>query len=488
MASLRDKTISGFFWSLLQKVGSNGIGFVIMILLARILAPADFGLIGMLAIFIALSQTLVQAGFSQALIQKKDTDEEDYSSVFYINLVVSVTLYIILFFCAPLISDFYDQPKLTALTRVLSLVFVINAFGYVQETRLKKSLDFKKLMYVHLPSTLISGVVAVIMAFMGYGVWSIVAQRLVMRFAFTVQLWVYAKWKPLSTFNRQKASVLFSFGSKLMVSGIIHTVFDNLYQIVIGRFFPVQMLGYYENADKLTKTPTSTISSVLNSVAFPAFSIVQDNNKKLRSGYKKIMQQVLFWLCPILTIAGVLAEPLFRFVLGEKWMPAVPFFQIFCVSRVFSPLTAYNLSLLNIKGRSDMYLKLEIIKKTILGLGVIVAIPLGIYPLVIFRAIYGIFAYFINSYYSGRFIGYSTWKQLRDVSPIFILSLIMGIAVYFINNSVSNLEDFLRLFIGSVSGIIIYSILAIKLNFEPYLEFRNIFDQKFKKVFNLHKK
>lgn len=445
MASLRDQTLSGIFWSFLQKIGSRGIEFGVTILLARLLTPADFGLIGMMAIFIAISQTLVQAGFSQALIQKKNTDEEDYSSVFYINLVVSLTLYIILYFCAPLISDFYDQPKLTNLTRVLGLVFVINSFGYVQETRLKKSLDFKKLMYIHLPSTILSGVVAIVLALMGYGVWAIVVQRVVMRFAFAIQLWIYSKWTPLWSFNKEKARDLFSFGSKLMISGIINTTFSNIYQIVIGRFFPPRMLGYFENADKLTKTPTDTISSVLNSVAFPAFSSIQDDDQKLRKGYKKIMQQVLFWLCPILAIAAVLGEPLFRFIFTEKWLPAVPYFQLLCIGRMFSPLTTYNLNLVNVKGRSDIYLKLEIIKKTILAVGVFVAIPYGLYVLVIFKAFYSVLAYIMNSHYAGKFIGYTTLKQLRDVLPVFTLTLIMSIIIYIVNITTSELTDIIRI-------------------------------------------
>lgn len=486
MASLKDKTISGVFWSFLQKVGSRGVQFVVTIVLARLLTPADFGLIGMLAIFIALSQTLVQAGFSQALIQKKDTDEEDYSSVFYINLVMSLVLYAILYVAAPYIADFYDQPELINLTRVLSLVFVINSLGYVQETRLKKSLDFKKLMYVHLPSTVLSGVVAVIMAYTGFGVWSLVAQRLVMRGAFAVQLWIYSKWTPLWRFNKEKAKRLFSFGGRLMLSGVIHTVFDNLYQIVIGKFFPTQMLGYYENSNKLTKTPTSTISSVLNSVAFPAFSSIQDDNVKLRRGYKKIMQQVLFWLTPLLIIAAILAEPLIRFVLGDQWLPAVPFFQILCLARIFSPLTTYNLNLVNVKGRSDVYLKLEIIKKLFLGVGVAVAIPFGVYALVFFKLIFQIVVYFINSYYSGKFIGYPTWAQIKDIAPVLMIAGITGGLVFGIDFSIRETSDFLRLILGSVSGALLFWGLAYFSKLEPYDDFKDVIAEKFLKRFKRH--
>src|SRR5690625_885345 len=481
MASLRDKTLSSIFWSFLQKVGSRGIQFFVTIILVRLLTPADFGLIGMLSIFIALSQTIVQAGFRQALIQKKDTDEEDFSSVFWINLAVSILIYIILFFTAPLIAEFYHQPKLVSLTRVLALIFVINSFGYVQESRLEKQMDFKKLMYIHLPSTFLSGAVGVIMAFKGFGVWSLVGQQLTMQVVFVVQLWIYSKWVPMWTFNRAKAGRLFSFGSKLMISGVVHTIADNLYQITIGKFFPVQMLGYYENADKLTKTPTGTISSVLNSVAFPAFSQIQDNNEKLREGYKKIMQQVLFWLTPILIMGAILAEPLFHFLFGEKWLPAVPFFQILCVTRVFSPLSSYNLNLINVKGRSDIYLKLEIIKKTFLAIGVAIAIPLGIFALVYFKLIYGIVVYFVNSYYSGKFIGYPTKAQIKDILPIFALTAVMGVVVFGLNLFAHGLSGPVRVVLGSAAGISIFWILSHITQLGPYIEFRAVMAEKFLK-------
>lgn len=483
MASLRDKSISGVFWSFLEKVGASGIQFVVTIFLARLLTPKDFGLIGMLAVFMALSYTFTQAGFNQALIQKKKTDEEDYSSVFYINLVVSFVLYLILFFTAPFIAEFYEQTELVNLTRVLGLVFVINSFSYVQETRLRKNLEFKKLMYIHLPSTILSGVVAITMALLGFGVWSLVAQRLVMRGAFGIQIWFYSKWKPLWVFNLEKAKGLFSFGSRLMFSGIIHTISDNLYQITIGKFFPVQMLGYYENADKMTKVPTNTISSVLNTVAFPVFSQIQDDNKKLREGYKKIMQQVLFWLTPILIIAAIIAEPLFNIVFGEKWLPAVPFFQIFCFSSIFTPLSSYNLNIVNIKGRSDIFLKLEIIKKTFLIVGVAVAISYGIYALVYFRLIYGILVYFLNSAYAGKFIGYSTFAQIKDILPIFVLTGIMGVSVYILKFYLVNNSDILQIVFSSIVGIILYWGLAYFTRVEAYFDFKNLFNKELKKRF-----
>lgn len=480
MSSLKDKTINSAFWAFLQRIGTSGFQLIVSIVLARLLLPDDFGLIGMLSIFIALSETLVQAGFSQALIQKKDADEEHFSSVFYINFVTSITIYFILFFSAPFISDFYNQPKLTGLTRVLSLIFIINSFGYVQETRLRKSMEFKKLMYISLPSTIISGVVSVSMAYLGFGVWALVTQRLVSQVLFNTQLWFYSKWKPLLSFNKQKAKGLFDFGSKLMISNVIHTITDNLYQMSIGKFYNAQLLGYYENSNRLTSSVTFTISSVLNSVAFPAFASIQDENERLRIGYKKVMQQVLFWLTPMLVIAAVLAEPLFQVLFGEKWIPAVPYFQILCLASIFTPLTEYNLNILAVKGRSDIHLRLEIIKKTFLVIGVVICIPLGVMALVVFRLIYSIVVYFLNSSYSGRFIGYSTMSQLKDITPILLLSFITAIVIHIFNLWLIEYTYITRLITGALTGMMFFYGVSALLKIDPYLDFKGIVIEKIK--------
>lgn len=485
MASLRDKTISGVFWSFLQKIGDRGIQFFVTIILARLLTPEDFGLIGMLAIFIAISQSLVEAGFNKALIQKKDADEEDFSSVFYINLISSIILYLILYAGAPLIADFYSQPKLINLTRVLSLVFIFNAFGYVQETKLVKNIQFKKLMIIHLPSTLISGLVAIIMAYKGCGVWSIVAQRLVMRLIFVLQMWLYSPWKPLRVFNLQKAKLLFSFGSNLMIVGVIQTIYLNAYKVVIGKIYPANMLGYYENANSLASTPVSTIASVISGVTFPVFSTIQNDNKRLKSGYKKTIQQVLFILSPVLFLSIALAEPLFRLVLTEKWLPAVPFFQILCVGFIFSPLSRYNAELINIKGRSKLFLKLDLIKKIIETAGIIISVLFfDIWALIWFQSLFTIVKFLINGFYSGKFINYSTTEQLKDIMGILIIGGLNGILIYIMSNLIfTDFSDFIKLIVGYGSGFLIYYGTVRILALEAYLDARelmNVFLTKIK--------
>jgi O-antigen/teichoic acid export membrane protein len=484
MTSLKDKTISGMGWSLLQSIGGRSISFMVMIILARLLTPENFGLIGVLLIFIQLSQSLIVAGFNQALIQNKDTDEEDYSSVFWINLAVSIILYMILFLTAPLIAAFYNQPILTNLARVLSLVFVINSFSFVQETRLSKEMRFKILSIINIPSLVLGGAVSVIMALNGFGVWSIVAMQLVSRLAYVIQIWLFSKWKPQFIFNIIKVKKLLSFGSKLMFSEIIHIFYQNIYLVIIGKFYPLSSVGYYQNASNLVNTPSYTLSGALNLVAFPVFSSIQDDNRRLKAGFKKIIQHALFWVTPIFVLAGVLAEPLFRFVFTEKWLPAVPYFQWLCIVGIFTPINSFNLNILNVKGRSDLFLKLEILKKAIITIGIIAAIPFGIMALIIFQAVNSILMFLINSYYSGRFIQYSILEQLKDVMSIFLLSIGVGIIIYFLNQTQLGFSDFVQLFFGFGVGVILYWISAKYWKFTPYLDIQHILKTKFSKHFH----
>lgn len=475
MASLRHKTISGIFWSLLQNIGSRGISFIVTIVLARILTPEIFGLIGMLAIFIQLSQSLVMAGLNQALIQKKDTDEEDYSSVFWLNLTLGLAIYIVLFWTAPFIADFYHQPILVQLTRALAFVFILNAFSYVQETKLRKEMRFRTLTIIHIPSVIIAGTISIILAAIGVGVWSLVAMELISRLAYSVQIWIYAKWTPIFAFNRKKARGLFSFGGRIMLSEILSAVYQNIYLVIIGRFFPLSSVGYYQTANKVVKTPSITFSNAINSVTFPAFASIQDDNKRLKEGYKRVIKQLLFWICPAFILSAVLATSLFQFVFGEKWLPAVPYFRILCITGILYPLGVYNLNILNVKGRSDIFLRVELIKKVFVTIGIIIAIPFGIWALLAFQAVSSLFSYFLNSYYSGRFIQYPIAEQIKDILPTLLLSAGVGIVVFLINQFMAGYPDFIRLFLGFGAGVGLYWFIVRYYKFTSYMDILHIF-------------
>lgn len=483
--SLKDKTITGFLWSLSQKIGYKAIHFVIMLILVRILTPEIFGLIAMLMIFIELSETLVQAGFHNALIQKKNADEEHFSSVFWINLAISLLIYLIMYISAPWIAAFYDEEILIKLARVFSLVFLINAFSYVQEAKLTKEMKFKTLTIVHLPSIFIGGAVSIAMALLGYGVWSIIALKLVTQLAYAIQIWFHSGWRPLFSFNVSKAKDLFAFGGNLMVAMIIRTLFNNAYLVVIGKFFPLKTLGYYHYSNNLVNDPARTISSSLRTVTFSAMSAIQGDDFKLKSGYKQVIQQSVFWMFPLFIFTGVLAEPLIEFFFGTKWLPAAPFYQILCIIGVLFPLNSFNLNILNVKGRSDLYLKLEILKSIITIIGLIIVIPMGIWHLVVFQSFNMLIGYFINSYFSGRFIDYSVKEQLKDIFPLFLMNVGIATLLFLIDYKLlSDTLNIVRITVGLSTGVGLYWLLSRLFNIEAYNIFTNNILPKMTKGFS----
>lgn len=468
--SLVSNSISGMFWSLLQSVGGRFVSFGVMLLLARLLVPESFGLISMLTIFIQLSQAFIVSGFNQALIQKKDASDEDFSSVFWLNLILSVIIYIISYLVAPFIAKFYGQPILIDLTRVLSLVFIINSFSYVQETRLIKNFLFKTIAIINIPSIIVGGIISVIMALNDYGVWSIVIMQIVTRLVFVIQVWIISKWRPLFVINIIKLKELFSYGNKLIISEIIHIVFQNLYLIVIGKYFSLSSVGYYQNANNLINTPSYTISDAINKVFFSVFSSIQDNNEKIRNGFKRVVNLTLFLICPLFLFSSVLAEPLFRFIFTEKWLPSVPYFQLLCIVGVFFPLNSFNLQILNIKGRSDLYLKLEVIKKIFTALGIFIALSFGIKGLIIFQVVNSVISYVINSYYTGLFIQYSLIHQIIDIMPIFALTFFCSTIIFVTSQFLYDFTDFTKLIFGFFLGGFLYFTIAKYLKLKVYFE------------------
>lgn len=454
--SLSNKALKGFFWASFERFGVQGISFFIFIILARLLTPSQFGLIGMLAIFVAVSRTLTNSGFSQALIQKKDADETDFSSVFYLNLLVSIILYIVLFLAAPLVARFYREPALIALTRVLGLKFIIDAFSLIQETVLTKEVNFKKLMMAKLPSNLIGGVAGISAALLGFGVWSLIVHQLTDSLAYSVQVWIQSPWRPHWKFETERLKKLFKFGSPLMASALINTTLQNLYLVVIGRFFSTADVGFYDQANKIRKLPVQNISSALDRVTFPVLSEIQNDDERLKRAYKSMIRQVLFFMGPIMMLALVMAKPLFRLVLTAKWLPAVPYFQWLCITGLFHPLNAYNLNILKVKGRSDLFLRLEILKRSIEIVGIIIAVHYSVLILVIAQTAQSFIAYLINSYYSGQFIDYNLKEQFSDIWTIFLSVGIMVGCVTLMNEQISMLSDILLILIDLSAGVIIY--------------------------------
>ncbi len=478
--SLKKQAISGMLWTFAQQFSTQGITFVVSIILARLLLPSEFGLIAMIGVFIALGNALINSGLTQSLIRTENPDEDDFSTVFFFNLIGSIIIYIIIFFLAPYISLFYHQVLLTAIIRIYAVVFIIDAFAAVQLTRLTKRLDFKTQMKVAVPSLIVSSTVGIYMALQGYGVWSLVVAAIVKSTVNSIQLWFWTKWRPLLRIKIDKLRFHFNYGVKLMLSSVLDIIFTNAYTIIIGKFFLPAQVGFYNRANTLKQLPVSNIAAMVDKVAFPLFAEMQNDDIRLKKAYKNVMQMVIFLVSPILIFMAFLAEPLFRFLFTEKWLPAVPYFQILCANGVLYPIHSYNLIILKVKGRSDLFLKLEIIKKIAFVIIVLISFQYGIYGLLYGGVIASVLSFFINTHYSGKFLNYPAFAQARDIVPLVFLAISAGLGAYGVDYLLKAIDalDFIRLLSGGLTGVIIYVALSFVLKVNSLTEIKNIILKK----------
>ena len=470
MKNLKTKSLQAFFWSFAQILSGGLITFLVGIYLARILDPADFGLIGMIAIFMAIGQTLVEGGLASSLIRTKAPDDRDYTTVFFINLIGSFIIYGICYFLAPYIAQFYEQPVLSSILRVYTLGFLIAAFTIVQETKLVKELDFKMQFKIKFPATIISGIAGITFAKLGYGVWSLVYLYLLNKGISSLLFWYYAQWQPQCwIFDKERFKYHFNYGYKLTISGLMNTIMGNIYYVIIGKLFSPALLGFYVRANETKQLPVNIFSSVLNKVTFPLFANIQDQPKKLKAAYQKVLGLIVFLLAPLMMGAAVLAEPLFEFLFTAKWLPAVPYFQLLCIIGILYPLHGYNLNILKVFGRSDLFLRLELIKQVLVAINVVVAIQFGIYGLLYGQIAVSLIAFFINTHYSGRFIDYPTFEQIKDFIPALFLSALAMLLVYWVDQYLFlSYSNFIRLLSGSLLGATIYLLLAKFGQLRPY--------------------
>lgn len=477
--SLKKQALKGAVWTYSQQFGTQLINFIVSVILARLLLPEEFGLIGMIAIFMGIGNVLFDGGMTSSLIRSDNLEESDYSTVFIFNLLVSLGVYIIIFICAPLISDWYNQPILKNIIRIYSLSFVFSAFGSVQNTLLTKAMNFKKQALVAIPALTISSLVGILMAIQSYGVWSLVAMTLTNIFILSITLWFTSKWKPSFIFNKDKFRKHFNYGYKLTFSSLLDIIFTNIYQIVIGRFFNASIVGYYTRANQLMMMPIGNVSTALNKVAFPLFAEIQNDENRLRIAYRKIMLLVLFIINPIIVLMLVLAEPLTTFLFTEKWLPMVPIFQVICLSGLLYPLHLYNLLILQVKGRSDLFLKLEIIKKVLVTFVIFISFYFGLYGLLWGQLLFSILALFINTYFAGSMINYRMGEQIKDMLPLFALAGFIGFCVYALDYYIfKSLVDIVRLIVSSIFGGVLYISISYLFKFESLLEIKNIILRK----------
>lgn len=477
--SLKKEAISSFFWVLLQQFSGQFIGFFVSIILARLILPSEFGLIAMLAIFIGLGSTFISSGLTQSLIRTVEPTPKDYATVFYFNIVLGAIMYVLIFFSAPWIALFYEQPILVEMIRVYSLIFIIQSFGMVQMAQLTKDMRFKVQLVISIPSLIIGSTLGITMAYNNYGVWSLVWSGLTQTLVSNVQVWFYSKWRPTSDFDWTTLKKHWTYGYKLLLSGVLNTVFTNIYAIIIGKFFLPAQVGFYQRADSLKQLPVANISNALNRVTFPLFAKIQDDNTRLKSAYKKILQMVLYLIAPILLLMAALGEPLFRLLFTEKWLPAVPYFQILCLNGILYPIHAYNLNILTVKGLSGLFLRLELVKVAIICITILGGIQFGIYGLLIGSVIHSSLALVVNTHYSGKLIKYGLFQQLKDISPTLIIAFGCALSVYWLDQKVTySFHDIWRIFLGGGLGVVSYFLITLFFKFDALHELKSILIKK----------
>ena len=429
--SLKDKTVKGVGWSAADAFLGHSATFLIGLLLARLLSPAEYGLIGIVLIFTTVLSGIVDSGFSTALIRKKDTTDADYNTMFITNMAISLLIYGLLWLCAPTISHFFDRPELVSLTRVTGLILIFQALSITQVTILTKRIDFKTKTKASLIASIASGMVGVGMAFMGFGVWALVGQKLSNTLLYSVCLWILNRWWPNFSYSKRSLSYMWGFGWKMTVSGLLEHIWNQLYQVVVGKFYSPATLGQYSRAHQYASIFSININSIVGRVSYPVLAEIQDDRDRLISGYRKIIKVTMFVTAICMIPLGAIADPLFYCLIGPQWHQAATFLPFICISLSLYPLHAINLNMLKVQGRSDLFLKLEIIKKFIaigpLCLGVFV----DIYWMVLGSTVVGIISFFLNSYYSGKLLNYTSLMQLKDIAPSYFLAFLIAFSAYF---------------------------------------------------------
>ncbi|MBW8330526.1 MAG: lipopolysaccharide biosynthesis protein [Prolixibacteraceae bacterium] len=471
--SLKQKTINGIIWSAIDSLGGQGILFVVGIILARLLSPREFGLIGMITVFIAVSETFINSGFSSALIRKRDCTQTDYSTVFFFNLAVGIFFFILLFFSAPAIANFFEEPELTNIVKVLGIVLIIDSLTIIQRTILAKRIDFKLQARISVIASIGSGAIAITMAYSGFGIWCLVALQLSKQALNSIFLWLWNRWKPMLVFSKQSFLELFHFGGKLLLSGLIDTLYRNIYYLIIGKYFSAQDLGFYTRATQFKDLPAKNLNTIIAKVSYPVLSTIQDDIPRLRANYQILIRSTMF-ITFILNMGLVaVAKPMVLTLIGAKWEPSIIYLQMLCFVGMFYPLHALNLNMLQVQGRSDLFLKLEVIKKILAVPTIIIGIFWGIKIMILGMMVNTIIAYYLNSYWSGKMIGYSFKQQVKDIMPSFMLALIVSGFIYSLG--FLPIDSYLILLILQIAiGAFLTILICEVIKFKDYIYIKNI--------------
>lgn len=478
--SLKTKTIKSIAWTATQKFGVLILSFVTNLVLAWYLSPDDFGAIGMLTVFITLSETFIDSGLGAALIQKKEPSELDYSTVFWTNLGISIILYFLLFLTAPLIAKFYQMDILTPILRVKAVVLIIQGFRLIQTTRLQKQLNFKKMSIVYLIASFISTIAAIISAILGLGVWALVIKTLLDTFIRTIIFWFIGRWKPLLKFSKDSFKELFSYGGVMLSTSIIITLYSNCQALIIGKAFSATELGYYTQATKLEDIPTSAFEQIVNQVSFPVFSKLKDDLDKMKNGLQKIVISISYISFPLMIFFIVAAVPIFNFLYPNTWAPAIPYFRYLCIVGMMVSVNTMNTNLIKATGKKRLYFRLQVIKRIIGIILIIGSVYFGMTGLLIARIIIEFIFYITNGIVTNKVINYKLLEQTKDILPNFILSIFVGIIAYYIftfiklpitNERINNFLTILSIFI---MFSFLYILLSLFLKFKGFSIYKEI--------------
>lgn len=453
-SEIKEKTVRGFAWSAIDNFANQGVLFVISILLARILSPADYGLIAMITIFLAISNCFINSGFGNALVRKVDLSDEDCSTAFFFNIIVSVLCYIVVFIISPIVAVFYDRPILTAILRWQGLTLILGACIIVQKSLINKKIDFKTTTKVSVSSNILSGIVALLMAYHGYGVWALVGMGLSQSVLQIILFWYYSSWRPRMIWSKGSFHYLWNYGSKLLASGLLDTIFNNIYPIVIGKIYSPVNLGYYTRAWGFAQLPSSNVTGIIQRVTFPVLCSFQSDDERLSLNYRRLLRMSAFIVFPLMLGLAAVANPLIHVLLTAKWAQTIIYLQIICFAMMWYPIHAINLNLLQVKGRSDLFLKLEIIKKLMAVVVILCSVPFGVIGICYGSVVSSLLSLTINTYYTGRLINIGFLKQMRDIFLILILSIVASSIVLLVVDLLDN--PLMSLFAGILIGLVIY--------------------------------
>lgn len=466
------KVFSNFIWRFAERCGAQLVTFIVSIVLARILTPSDYGTIALVTVFTTILQVFIDSGLSTALIQKKDADDLDFSSVFYFNFVICIILYLIMFVSAPFIADFYKDSSLVSIVRVISLTLVISGVKGVQQSYVSRHMLFKRFFFSTLGGTIFSAVLGIIMAYAGFGVWAIVFQQLSNNAIDTLILWITVKWRPIKKFSWSRLKNLLSFGWKMLASSLLDTVYNNLRNMIIGKLYTSADLAFYNQGDKFPKLIVTNINTSIDSVLLPTMSNEQDNHVRVKDMTRRAIKISTYIMAPFMIGLAFCAKPIVQIVLTDKWLPCVPYLQIFCISYLFWPIHTANLNAIKAMGRSDLFLKLEVIKKFIGMILLLITMNISVMAMAYSLLISGLISQVINSWPNRYLLKYSYIDQIKDILPNIVMALIMGVFVYFINYL--DLSVLVSLMVQIILGGIIYLVLSIFTKNDSFIYLINI--------------